>query len=169
MPCTRRGVKTERTFYSVSRIFDHHTHLRAAQSLTAHVWDVLHLCASFASSSHNMFHRPLLDVPDPFPSYSTPPPSTPTALSMTGIRKSPCATPHGGLLFGHLAESTPLTGYEPKTCIDVSSMRAPFNTSRRKQLQHRAQRPYQQSQPPKTPMVFNSKRQPTVARSKQVW
>ena len=26
--------------------FDHHTHLRVAQGLTAHVWDVLHLCAS---------------------------------------------------------------------------------------------------------------------------
>ena len=75
-----------------------------------------------------MLHRPVLDVPDPFRSLcSTPPPFTPTALPMTGIRRSPCATPRGGLLFGHLAESTPLTGYEPKTCIDVSCEHAPIN------------------------------------------
>ena len=78
--------------------------------------------------SHSMFHRPLLDVPDPFPSFcSTPPPSTPNSLPMTGIRRPSCATPPGGLLFGHLAESTPLTGYEPKTCIDVNSEHTPIN------------------------------------------
>ena len=35
--------------------------------------------------------------------------SPPTALPMTGIRRSPCATPHEGLQFGHLVEPTPLT------------------------------------------------------------
>ena len=51
---------------------------------------------------------------------------------MTGIWRSSCATPSGGLLFGHLAESTPLTGYKPKTCIDVNSEHTPLNyTSRR--------------------------------------
>ena len=80
-------------FLSVAHMFtDHHTHLRMAQ-----VWNVLLACASQKSSVHNMFHRPLLDVPDPFPSFcSTPPPTTPTSLLMTGIRRSPCATPHGG-------------------------------------------------------------------------
>ena len=40
--------------------------------------------------------------------------------------------PTRGLLFGHLAESTLLKGYEPKTCIDVSSEHTPMNyTSRR--------------------------------------
>ena len=94
MSCTRRGVKTEhlvaRTFFSVLRTFDHHTHLRVAQGLTAHVWDVLQFCALFLKviHSHSMFHRPLLDVPDPFPSFcSTPPPSTPNSLLMTGICK----------------------------------------------------------------------------------
>ena len=48
--------------------------------------------------THIMFHRP--------------PPSTPTALLLTGIRRSPCATPHGGLQFGHLVESTPLTSID---------------------------------------------------------
>ena len=90
MSCTRRDAKTEhlvaRTFFSGSRFFiaDQHTHLRVAQ-----VWDVLHLCASEKSSTHNMFHRPLLDVPDPCPSFCfTPPPSTQTSLPMTGIRRS---------------------------------------------------------------------------------
>ena len=57
-----------------------------------------------------MFHRPLLDVPDPFPSFcSFPPPSKQTLLPLTGIRKSPGATPHGGFQFGRLVEPTPLT------------------------------------------------------------
>ena len=132
MPCTRRGVKTERTFYSVSRIFDHHTHLRAAQSLTAHVWDVLHLCASFASSTHNMFHRPLLDVPDPFPSCCfTPPPSTPTALHMTAIRSPLVVLRRKDYCLAIWLNPLLSQVVEPKTCIDVSSERAPFNTSRR--------------------------------------
>ena len=52
-----------------------------------------------------MFHPPLLDVPDPFPSFcSTPPLSTPTALLVTGIRRSPL---HHSV--GHLLECTPIT------------------------------------------------------------
>ena len=79
-------------FLSVAR-FDHHTHLRVAQGLDG-----------------SMFHRPLFDVLDPFLSFdSTPPPSTPTAMPMTGIRRSPSATPHEGSQFGHLDEPTPLT------------------------------------------------------------
>ena len=39
----------------------------------------------------------------------------------------PCATPHGGLQFGRLVEPTPLTGYDPKTCIDVSSEQTPVS------------------------------------------
>ena len=75
------GVKTEHCrrhiFLSAAHsITDHQTHLRVAQ-----VWDVLHLCASLKSSTRNLFHRPLLDVPDPFPSFcSTPSPTTPTSM-----------------------------------------------------------------------------------------
>ena len=44
----------------------------------------------------------------------------------------PCAIPPEGMLFGLLAESSPFTGYEPKTCIDVSSKQTAINhTSRR--------------------------------------
>ena len=47
------------------------------------------------SSTHNMFHRPLLDVPDPFPYFcSTPPPTTLTSLPMTGpapLRAEDCS------------------------------------------------------------------------------
>ena len=50
------------------------------------------MCCTFAhlkkSSTHNVFHRPLLDVPDPFPSFcSTPPPTSQTPLPVTGIRR----------------------------------------------------------------------------------
>ena len=49
----------------------------------------LHFRASQKSSTHNMFHRPLLDVPDPFPSFCcTPPPSAPTSLPKTGIHSA---------------------------------------------------------------------------------
>ena len=68
MSWTRWEVKTEhlvaRTFSQCrTLVTDHHTHLRVAQ-----VWDVLHLCAFKKSSTHIMFHRPLLDVPDPLSS-----------------------------------------------------------------------------------------------------
>ena len=157
------GLRTEhlvvRTFFSVlsvSRTFDLHTHMRVAQDFTG---VVLFLCAPQKSSTHSMFHRPHFGVPDPFPSYcSTPPPSTSAALPMNGIRRPSCATRPGRLLFVHLAESTPLTGYEPKSCIDVSSEHyADQLPIEEKQLQHRAQRPYHQSRrPPKTLMVFQA-------------
>ena len=57
-----------------------------------------------------MFHRPHLDVPDPFSSFcSTPPPTTQTSLFMTGIRRSTCATSHGGFQICRLVEPTLLT------------------------------------------------------------
>ena len=79
-----------------------------------------------------MFHRPLLDVPDPYPSFcSTPPPTSQTPLSMTGIKRSPCATPHGGWQFDRLVEHNPLTGYEPKTCIEVRRVSTRRSTTSR--------------------------------------
>ena len=49
MSCTRRVVKTEhlvaRTFFSVSRTFDHHTHMSVAQDLTGQMFG---MCCTFA-------------------------------------------------------------------------------------------------------------------------
>ena len=96
-----------------------------------------------------MSHRLLLDVPDPLRSFCS------------------CATPPGGLLFGLLAESSPLTGYEPKTCIDVSSGHTPINYLRGETASTSSTTTLPpQSQPPKTPMVFSSQRQPAAAPSK---
>ena len=121
---------------------------------TASVWDVLHFCASLKLSTHNMLHRPLFNVPHPFPSFcSSPPPSTPTALPMTGIKRSPCATLHGILLFGHLAESTPLMSYEPKTWIDVSSEHTPINYSSRRNNFNTEYKDLTATQPSETPDI----------------
>ena len=95
------------------------------------------MCCTFAhldkSSTHNMFHRPLLDVPDPCLSFcSTSPPFTPTPLPMTGIRRPSCATPPGGIAVwpsGRIHSSHRL---EPQTCIDVvSSEHTTINCSSR--------------------------------------
>ena len=93
--------------------------------------------------SHSMSHRPLFDVPDPLPSFcSTPPPSTPNSLLMTRIKRPPCATPPGRLLFGLLAASSPLEGYEPRT-LHRRQQRAHADQLllEEKQLQHGEQRP----------------------------
>ena len=110
-----RRMSEDRTLYrthiflSVAHL-DQHTHLRVAPGPGGSSLRCVALLCILKVINHNMFHRPLLDVLDPSPSFrSTPPPFTPTALPMTGIRRSPCATPHGGLQFGHLIESTPLT------------------------------------------------------------
>ena len=57
---------------------------------------------------------------------------TPTALPITGIRRSPCATPHGGLQFGRPVEPIAFTGYEPNSCIDFSSEHTPINCPSRR-------------------------------------
>ena len=43
---------------------------------------------------------------------------------------NPCAAPRGGMLFGRLVDLSSLTGYEPKTCIEVSSEHTPINIRR---------------------------------------
>ena len=146
-----------------------HSHMRVAQ-------DMIGTCCTSAhsqkSSTHSMFHRPLLDVPHPCPSFcSTPPPSTPNSLFMDGIRRPSCATPPGRLLFGQLAESTPLTGFEPETCIDVSSEHTPINYPSRRDSFNIENNDLTTTvaAPEKTPTVFSSKRQPAAARSTHVW
>ena len=56
--------------------------------------------------------------------------STPSLLN-SSASPNPCATPQGGLLFGHLAEQSPLTGYEPKSLIEGSSEHTPINSPSR--------------------------------------
>ena len=130
MSCTRRGrgVKTEhlvaRTFFSVllclarARLSTYqsrtHAWLKFAQvRLTCDVWSVLPVIHDFS------FQLSFC---------STPPQTTRTTRSQTGIRSTPCATPLDGRS-GYLAESLPHTGYEPNTCIDVSSEHTPINHS----------------------------------------
>ena len=142
MSCTRRRVedRTPRrthiflSFVSVAHILSTFDLSHAHACGSRHDWDVLHICAPLKSSTLTAC------VIDNFSTYlthfrsccSTPPPSTPNSLLMTGIWRSSCATPSGGLLFGHPAESSPPTGYKPKTCIDVNSEHTPLNyTSRR--------------------------------------
>ena len=66
----RQNTLSHAHLFSVSRTL---TILRTCvwlKGLTAQVWDVLHLCAPWKSPTRNMCNRPLLDVPDPFPSFS---------------------------------------------------------------------------------------------------
>ena len=76
-----------------------------------------------------MFQGTLLD---PFPQFSTPftapapnPMSTPSLL-YPSMSSNPAA-PQGDLLFGRLVEQSPLTGYEPKSLIEVSSEQTTTN------------------------------------------
>ena len=133
----------------MSRTFNLHTHMRVAQDLTG---VVLSLCAPQKSSTHSMFHPPLLDLPDPFASFcSTPQQTTPNSLLLTGIR--------GAL---HLLGCC-------LAIFEVSSEHTPVNYPSRRNSFNITLPP--QSQPPKTPMVYTSKRQPAVVRSpyQQVW
>ena len=83
---------------------------------------VLSRRASKITPPHSMFHKTLLDVPDTFSSlFSSPSQTTPTTRPLTGIRSTPCATSPEGSPSGYLAETLPHSGYEPNTCIDVSS------------------------------------------------
>ena len=51
---------------------------------------------------------------------------------MTGIRRYPCASPHGGFQFRRLVEHNPLASYEPTTCIEVSSEHTPIEYTTRR-------------------------------------
>ena len=78
-----------------------------------------------------MFHRTLRD-PQLAPHFSIPfptrAPSPTTSPSLLYPSASPStATLQGGFCFGRLAEQSPLTGYEPKPLIEVSSEHTPIN------------------------------------------
>ena len=82
-------------------------------------------------SISSMFHRTLLD-PQLSPHFSTPfstfAPGLSTSLSLLYPSVCPStATLQGGLCLGRLAEQSPLTGYEPKSLIEVISEHTPIN------------------------------------------
>ena len=79
-----------------------------------------------------MFRRTRLEVPDPFPSFCSTPHPTQSSMLMTEMSMNPCASPPGGVLFGRIAEQSPLTGYEPKSRIEVSSEHTPIYFTSRK-------------------------------------
>ena len=56
----------------------------------------------------------------------------PTSRPLTGIRSTLCATAAEGRQSGYLAKPLPHTGYESKSCIDVSSEPTPINYSSRR-------------------------------------
>ena len=63
----------------------------------------------------------LLNVPGVSSFCSTPPMTwTPTPDPLTGTRHPSNAPPHRGGQSGPMADTTPLTGYEPKFCVDVN-------------------------------------------------
>ena len=70
-----------------------------------------------------MFHRTLLDVPDPPPRFPT------TLFTESGTT---CADPRSGSLFGRMTEQSSITGYEPKRLIEISSEHIPINFPSRK-------------------------------------
>ena len=76
---------------------------------------VLRLVFLDSQSISSMLHRAMFDallssfLPTPFQKLPPNPMSTPPLLNSSTSPK-PCATPQGGLLFGHLAEQSPLTG-----------------------------------------------------------
>ena len=82
-----------------------------------------------------------------------------TKFTAPGLRRTPCATPPAGMLFGHLAESSLHTGYEPKSCIDVSSEHTPIN--------HPSRRNSFNIEKDFTTTVAASQRTPTVCISKR--
>ena len=76
-----------------------------------------------------MFRRTLLGVPDPFPSFPSAPLPTQPSMPRAGTGMNTFANSRSGPLFGRMAEHSHLTGYEPKSLIEVSSEFSPINFS----------------------------------------
>ena len=137
-------------------------HATVGEDRTLRRTHISQCCALDRRSSHApttcFISHSLMCLTHFLPFCSTSPPSAPTALPMTGIRKSPCATPLDGQS-GHLADSFPLTSYEPKTCINVSE-HAPINI-----LTRRNSFNIDVTVAARTPTVFRSEWQPAAAHN----
>ena len=90
-------------------------------------WGILLNAVCVFLKSHSILcHRTLLDLHF-FSLFSTLALGSSTSPSLLYPSTSPStATLQGGLCFGRLAEQYPLTGYEPKSLIEVSSEHTPF-------------------------------------------
>ena len=120
------------------------------------------------TSSSLMSHPNLLGLhPESFTSFCSTAPQPPQTAcstkpergSLTGIWTHLRATSLEGQS-GYLADSIPLAGYEPKTCIDVRSEPPAERTASTLRITS-----LPQSQRARPPTVFRSKRQPTVAHN----
>ena len=129
---------------------------------------VLSRCASQIIPSYSMFHKTPLGVPDTSSFCSSPPPTTPTTRPLIGIRRTPCAASLEGRQPGYLAETLPHKGYEPNTCIDVSSEHTPIKNPRGETASTSRMALPPQSQPLIPLTVFMSIRQPAVVPASEV-
>ena len=83
-------------------------------------------CGLFVSTWSSKFsNRPLHFAPPLFLHRHKDTTGLPFLLNPSSPR--PCATPQGGMLSGRLTEQSSLTGYDPKSLIQVSSERTPIN------------------------------------------
>ena len=108
-----------------------HTHIFLLCTWFKDTWIVLVRAFFFeVIPSHPCFVALCLMHFSPFPTLA---PSSMTAPSLLfPSASSTPAAPQGGWLFGRLAERSPLTGYEPKTTIEVSTEHTPINLLSRK-------------------------------------
>ena len=121
MSCTRREVKTEhlvaRTFFSVLRTWSQIitrtcVRLKCGMCCTFAHLKSHPLTTCFIDHSLLCLTHVLLFVPHHLPPHRL-------RCLWTGIRRSPCAAPHGGFQFGRFVEPTPLTWSGRANDIDV--------------------------------------------------
>ena len=122
--------------------------------------------------SHSMFHRMLLEIPDTFSSFcSTPPQTTPDSLLLTGIRGALAPLRQQGCCLAVWLNQllSQVLSPSPASTSAVSTRRSTTLRGETASTSRMTLPP--KSQPPRTPTVFSSKRQPAIARSKnhQVW
>ena len=125
---TPRTRATDAHFFSCCLHAKHHQRTRVG----SRVWSVC-LCAPIISHSFvscSVVHFLMFQIRS-FRSPSAPLPTQPSVLQ-AGTGMNTFANPRSGLLFGRMAEHSHLTGYEPKSLIEVSSEFSPINFPREK-------------------------------------
>ena len=111
-----------RTFFTCrAHVTDHQTHMRFAQDMSNIPCFVEHCSSHSASRHHFSVNFSLRHFRPSHQLWWAPHFLYPWAES------EPNATPQGGILFGHLAEQSPLTGCEAKSLNEISSEHTPIN------------------------------------------